>query len=337
MGKSERIDAGTGEQVLEVIDLETRFFTLTGVINAVRGVTFSLGKNEILGIVGESGSGKSITCLSAMRLVPTPGRITGGKVLIDGQDIMLESEEDLCLNVRGKKISMVFQDPLTALNPTYTIGWQMKEALDLHSGRATKMDDVRSDLIDALKQMNMPDSEDLLTKFPHQLSGGMRQRVVIAIALLLKPAILIADEPTTALDVTVQAAVLDLIVRLRDDPGMSVIIVSHDLNLIVERCDRTVVMYGGLILESASSEKIVTRPRSPYTRALIHCIPPLTEDTAAFNAIPGDAVDLAQPPTGCPFHPRCANRGSGCDDSVPDLAEIEPGHLVRCFYPESVA
>ena len=337
MRANEQASAKTGGPILEVIDLETRFFTLAGVIRAVRGVTFSLGKNEILGIVGESGSGKSITCLSVMRLVPTPGRVTGGRVLVEGQDIMLESEDELCRNIRGRKISMVFQDPLTALNPTYTIGWQMKEALDLRSGRATKMEDVRGDLIDALRQMNMPDAEDVLTKFPHQLSGGMLQRIVIAIALLLKPSILIADEPTTALDVTVQAAVLDLIVKLRDDPGMSVIIVSHDLNLIVERCDRTVVMYGGLILESASSKEIIARPRSPYTRALIHCIPPLTEDSSSFNAIPGDAVDLTRPPTGCPFHPRCSNRGPGCDASVPDLTEIEAGHLVRCFYPETNA
>ena len=337
MGTGERSSAETGRPVLEVINLETQFFTLAGVIRAVRGVTLSLGKNEILGIVGESGSGKSITCLSAMRLVPTPGRITGGSVLVEGQDILLEGEEELCRNIRGKKISMVFQDPLTALNPTYTIGWQMKEALDLHSGRATKMNDVRGDLIDALRQMNMPDAEDVLTKFPHQLSGGMRQRIVIAIALLLRPAILIADEPTTALDVTVQAAVLDLIVKLRDDPGMSVIIVSHDLNLIVERCDRTVVMYGGLILESASSKEIISRPRSPYTKALIHCIPPLTEDSSTFDAIPGDAVDLTRPPTGCPFHPRCANRGPGCDESIPELTEVGAAHLVRCFYPESDA
>ena len=321
------------ESVLEVIDLETQFFTLVGLIKAVRGVTFSLGKNEILGIVGESGSGKSVTCLSAMRLVPTPGRITGGRILIEGRDLMLEGEEELCRNIRGKKISMVFQDPLTALNPTYTIGWQMKEALDLHSGRSTKIQNVRSELVRALEQMNMPDAEDVLNKFPHQLSGGMRQRVVIAIALLLKPAILIADEPTTALDVTVQAAVLDLIVKLRDDPGMSVIIVSHDLNLIVERCDRTIVMYGGLILESASSKAIVSHPRSPYTRALIRCIPPLTEDSSSFDAIPGDAVDLTRPPSGCPFHPRCSNRGPRCDRSVPELTEIAAGHLVRCFYP----
>ena len=336
MRTEERANAENGGPVLEVVDLETQFFTLAGVIKAVRGVTFSLGKNEILGIVGESGSGKSITCLSAMRLVPTPGRITGGRVFVDGEDILLEKEEELCRNIRGNKISMVFQDPLTALNPTYSIGWQMKEALDLHSGRATKIEDVRGELIDALEQMNMPDAEDVLTKFPHQLSGGMRQRVVIAIALLLKPAILIADEPTTALDVTVQAAVLDLIVKLRDDPGMSVIIVSHDLNLIVERCDRTVVMYGGLILESASSKEIISRPRSPYTRALIHCIPPLEEDSSNFDAIPGDAVDLTRPPPGCPFHPRCANRGPGCNELVPDLTEVEAGHLVRCFYPEPV-
>ena len=321
------------EPALKVVDLETKFFTLNTVVHAVRGVTFSLGKSEILGIVGESGSGKSVACLSAVRLVPTPGRVTAGEIYINGQDIMRENEKWLCKNIRGSEVAMVLQDPMTALNPTYTIGWQMKEALDLHSGRTSKMKEVEGDLIEALRHMNMPDPKDVLSKFPHHLSGGMLQRVVIAIALLLKPSILIADEPTTALDVTVQAAVLNLIVKLRDDIGMSVIIVSHDLNLIVERCDRTIVMYGGLVLESASSRDILNRPRSPYTSALIRCIPPLNEDTSAFNAIPGDAVDLARSPPGCPFHPRCLNRGLGCDESIPELVEVEEGHLVRCFYP----
>jgi oligopeptide/dipeptide ABC transporter ATP-binding protein len=321
------------KSILQIQNLETRFFALDSVIHAVRGVSFSLGKSEILGIVGESGSGKSVTCLSALRLVPTPGRIVSGKVVIDGDNILEKSEEWVRRNVRGKKISMIFQDPLTALNPTFTIGWQMKEALQLHAAKKIRMRDVRNDLVDALIRINMPDAEDALFKYPHQLSGGMRQRIVIAIALLLKPAILIADEPTTSLDVTVQAKVLDLICRLRDDLGLAVVLVSHDLNLIVERCDRTIVMYGGLIVESASSQTILNRPQCPYTHALIRCIPPLHEDSSEFEPIPGDVVDLANPPRGCPLHPRCLRKGKRCDEEVPGLMEIEKDHLVRCYYP----
>jgi oligopeptide/dipeptide ABC transporter ATP-binding protein len=321
------------KHVLDVLNLQTHFFALDSIVQAVRGVSLSLGGSEILGIVGESGSGKSVTCLSALRLVPTPGKIISGEIYIKGNDILTKSEEWLRRNIRGKEIAMIFQDPMTALNPTYTVGWQMKEALDLHSEQKLRMNDVEGQLIEALRHMHMPDAEDVLFKYPHQLSGGMRQRVIIAIALLLKPSILIADEPTTALDVTVQARVLDLICGLRDELGLSVILVSHDLNLIVERCDRTIVMYGGLVVESASSETILNQPRCPYTHALIRCIPPLHEQISVFEPIPGDVVDLSRPPKGCPFHPRCLNRGKGCDDSVPELLEIGNNHLVRCYYP----
>jgi oligopeptide/dipeptide ABC transporter ATP-binding protein len=321
------------EEVLRAVDIHTYFYTLNSVVKAVRGIDFSLHRGEILGMVGESGSGKSVACLSLLKLVPTPGRIVGGKVIIEGHNIIEKDDEWIRKNIRGRKISMVFQDPLSALNPTYTIGWQMKEALFLHDKSMRKMRDVKGILIDTLLQMHMSDPEEILYKYPHQLSGGMRQRAVIATALLANPSILIADEPTTSLDVTVEARVMDLFAELRSSLNLSVLLVSHDLNLITERCDRTLVMYGGLIMESGESQQLFEHPRNPYTAALIKCTPPLHVDRSLFEPIPGDVIDLASPPAGCPFHPRCFNKGSRCETVTPELTSESGGRQIRCHCP----
>ena len=321
------------KNLLEVKNLVTRFFNLNSIIEPVRGVSFHLNKGEILGIAGESGSGKSLTCLSILGLIPPPGKIVNGDIIVEGTNIVGESDKWVRKNISGKKIGMIFQDPLVVLDPVYNVSWQMKEAqlLSKNKGRNKKVSNQI--LIDILKKMDIADPEEVIYKYPHQLSGGLRQRVVIAIVLLLKPSILIADEATTSLDVTVQKKVLDIISDLRRDDEMSVIIVSHDLNLIAERCDRMIVMYGGLILDSAESKKVLEHPKSPYTQALVKCIPPLYGDKSNFEPIPGEVANIFKMPNGCPFHPRCNKRGKGCDEKIPELIEIEEGHHVRCFYP----
>jgi oligopeptide transport system ATP-binding protein len=319
--------------VLQAVDIQTSFSTLTSVVKAVRGISFQLSRGEMLGIVGESGSGKSVLCLSLLKLVPSPGRIVSGKVIVSGEDIIPKNEEWVRKNIRGRTISMVYQDPLSALNPTYTIGWQMKEALELQDKRYRNKGLATGRMMSMLERMHMPSPADVLRKYPHQLSGGMQQRVVIATALLSDPSILIADEPTTSLDVTVEARVMDLISELRASLDLSVILVSHDLNLVTERCDRTMVMYGGLVMETGNSEELLEHPRNPYTYSLIRCNPPLHESKSFFEPIPGDVINLASPPAGCPFHPRCFRKGPKCDAIMPQLLETTSGRQVRCHYP----
>lgn len=318
-------------EILQIKNLNVGFFNRKVVTNILRDITFDLKKGEVLGIIGESGSGKSITCLSVIKLLPYPGKIISGDIIINGMNITNKDDNWMRKNIRGTLISIILQDPMSALNPTYTIGWQMREALILHKTKLKKQESINI-LIQTLEKMDMADPEELLHKYPHQLSGGMVQRVIIATALLSNPSIIIADEPTTSLDVTTQAKVLDLIIDLRNKMKKSIILVSHDLNLISERCNRCIVMYGGMIMEIADSRKILENSKSPYTDGLVKCIPSLCGDVS-FTPIPGDVIDFTCMPLGCPFEPRCFRRIKKCKNHIPPIEEFETNHMVSCFNP----
>jgi peptide/nickel transport system ATP-binding protein len=326
------IETNMNNKIIEVKNLKVRFLLPDSIVYAVRDASFDLKKNEIMGIVGESGSGKSVSCLSMLRQLPKKAR-TEGKIMIDGQNVLEKEEDWVRKNIRGKKISMVFQDPTMALNPIYSIGWQMKEALMF---RRNKIGDAKKEkdfIINILEELKVTDPEQVINKYPHQLSGGMKQRIVVAIALLLQSDILIADEPTTSLDVTIQHEVIDLIVRLKKDHEMSVIFISHDLNLLADYCNRIVVMYGGMVLENGYTDKVYNNPKSPYTSALLKCIPPLTGDKRDFEPIPGEILSSIKVINGCPFEPRCKNRKERCRKEIPKLEKADGERYVRCFYP----
>jgi peptide/nickel transport system ATP-binding protein len=321
--------------VLRVQDLTSTFKTDAGVVTAVRDVSFEVGTGETLGIVGESGSGKSVTALSIMRLLPrTTGRIANGKVYLGDKELTQLPEEEM-LQVRGKEISMIFQEPMTALNPVFTIGSQIDEVLELH----TDLDKQarREKTIALLKQVRIPRAEEIYGEYPHQLSGGMRQRVMIAMAIACEPKLLIADEPTTALDVTIQAQILDLLRDLQQSSNMSTILITHDLSVIKEMTSRVLVMYGGRIVEAASVETLFARPSHPYTRGLMRSRPSLLNRGDELYSIPGMVPSLLEMPLGCAFAPRCDCAQSDCDDRIPELLEIEPDHFVRCCHiPQEV-
>jgi oligopeptide/dipeptide ABC transporter ATP-binding protein len=324
--------------LLEVRDLQTHFFTRDGVVRAVDGVSFTVDRGRTLGIVGESGCGKSVTALSIMGLVPIPpARIVGGEVLFEGRDLTKLSERALS-DVRGSEIAMVFQDPMTSLNPTLTIGTQLTETIRRHTDASKQ--EARRQAIDLLDEVQLPKAAQRLKDYPHRLSGGMRQRVVIALALSCNPALLIADEPTTALDVTVQAQVLDLLDELRRSHDMAMIFITHDMGVIAEVADDVAVMYAGQIVEQAPVKSLFDRPEHPYTEALLGALPQL-EDAASrhgrLTAIPGRPPDLVEPPAGCRFAARCpyAHEPDGCAEHMPELRELRPGHLVRSEHPAS--
>jgi oligopeptide/dipeptide ABC transporter ATP-binding protein len=324
--------------ILEVDDLATHFFTREGVVRAVDGISFTLEKGRTLGIVGESGCGKSVTALSIMGLIPKPpAKIVAGSVRFKGRDLVTLREKEL-EDVRGNEIAMIFQDPMTSLNPTLKIGTQITEVirrhLDVSKGEARKR------AIGLLEEVRIPNAAARLDDYPHRYSGGMRQRVMIAIALACNPELLIADEPTTALDVTVQAAILDLLEELRDEHEMSMIIITHDMGVVAEAADDIVVMYAGQVVEHASTLDLFDRPEHPYTEALLGALPQLEGEgirQGRLTAIPGRPPDLVDPPDACRFAPRCphANRQDGCTDRAPELREIRPGHLVRSQHPAS--
>ena len=322
--------------LLEVKNLKTYFFTEDGVVHAVDGVDFNVFPGEILGLVGESGCGKSVTSLSVMRLVSPPGRILEGEMTLDGVDLGKLSEEEM-MKVRGNRISMIFQQPQTALNPVFRVGDQIAEVLSIHQDFGKEAGRKRA--VDLLKMVGIPDAERRAEAFPHELSGGMAQRVMIAMALACVPELLIADEPTTALDVTIQAQILDLILDMREKMGTSVILITHDLGVIAELAERVAVMYAGEIVEQAESQELFDHPLHPYTQGLIGSIPILGKIKDKLDVIPGSVPNLINPPPACRFAPRCAARVQYglkiCTEVKPDLIETAKDHTVRCWLYES--
>jgi oligopeptide/dipeptide ABC transporter ATP-binding protein len=317
------------ENILEVIDLRTYFFTDEGIVKAVDGVNLTIGMGESVGLVGESGSGKSMTAFSILRLVPDPpGRIVSGQILLKGQDLLQLSEKEMRA-IRGKQISMIFQEPSTSMNPSFTIGSQIEEAIRFHQeGRRS---DVRDKALDILQAVKIPDSRRILSQYPHELSGGMLQRVMIAIALSCEPDLLICDEPTTALDVSTQAQIITLLNELRSERKTSFLFITHDLGVLSWICTHAAVMYAGKIVEYSDIRRLIRSPRHPYTRALIGASPRLDCDRDALSTIPGAVPNLVDPPTGCRFHPRCDRAESICSKEIPSLKEEERGHWVACF------
>jgi len=314
---------------VEVRDLRVRFGTEDGTVEAVDGVSFSVGRGQILGVVGESGSGKSVTALSLLRLIPEPpGRIEGGEVIVGGRDVMKLSEYEMRA-VRGNEIAMIFQDPMTALNPVSRVGVQIGEALELHQGLGRKA--ARARAAELLAEVGIPNAARRVDDYPHQFSGGQRQRVMIAMALSCNPQVLIADEPTTALDVTIQAQILDLMQALQRDFGSAIIIITHDLGVVARMADRIAVMYAGRIIEEGPSETIFQAPHHPYTWGLIDSIPKLDERRGdRLVPIPGSPPSLIHKPSGCAFHPRCRARRPECDSVVPELREVGSAHRAAC-------
>ena len=317
--------------ILEVRDLHVYYYTLRGIVRAVEGVSFTLEKGEVLGVAGESGCGKSTLGYSIMRLVPPPGRIVKGSILIEGEDITRMSEAELRRRIRWQKVSMIFQGAANALNPVYTVGFQIAEPLMLHKGMSKK--EALERARELLKMVGLPPS--YADMYPHQLSGGQKQRVVIAMALALNPPIVIADEPTTALDVVVQAQILNLLKKLKKELGMSMIFISHDLSVIAEMADKVAVMYAGQVVEYGPADRIFTNPYHPYTRALLEAIPRLHGPKQRLRYIPGSPPDLRNPPPGCRFEPRCSAKNpkiaERCRREPPPLVEVEKGHYVRCW------
>ena len=317
-------------RLLEVKDLRTQFFTQDGVVNAVNGVSFTLDEGESLGIVGESGCGKSVSSLSIMRLIPNPpGKIVGGQLLFESRDLLKLSDDDM-RKVRGKDIAMIFQDPMTSLNPVLTIARQLTESLELHLGMDGRASRKRA--IELLDMVGIPAAKSRIDAYPHQFSGGMRQRVMIAMAISCNPKLLIADEPTTALDVTIQAQILELIKNLRQELGMAVILITHDLGVVAGVCDKINVMYAGFIVESATATDLFKDPRHPYTLGLLRSIPKINETRKEklipIEGLPPDLIDL---PPGCPFAPRCPYKVDKCLETNPKLDLAARGHKVACW------
>jgi len=317
------------KSLLEVQDLSIHFFTEEGVVRAVENVSFEIYPGEILGLVGESGCGKSVTGLSLLRLIPIPpGRIVSGDILLEGRSL-LNLEEKEMERVRGNDISMIFQEPMTSLNPVFTIGDQIMEAIILHQG--LDKTEARRRAVEMLDRVKIPSPEKRIDSYPHQLSGGMRQRAMIAMALSCQPKLLIADEPTTALDVTIQAQVLQLLKEIQRDMGMSVMLITHDLGVVSEIADRVAVMYAGRIFEYGPIEAIFGKMRNPYTRGLMTSIPQLSEKRSRLNAIPGQVPDPMHLPVGCKFHPRCYLVIEDCKKEEPLLFQVNGDHFSRCI------
>jgi oligopeptide/dipeptide ABC transporter ATP-binding protein len=315
--------------LLVVEDLRTHFFTRRGTTKAVDGVSFTLDAGETLALVGESGSGKSVTCLSLVRLVPEPaGRIVGGRVLFEGEDLLAKSPREM-RRVRGKKIAMVLQDPLTSLNPALAIGTQVSEVLRLHQGLRGAT--LRERVVEALSRLRIPAVSTRLRHYQHQLSGGMRQRVSSAIAMSCAPRLLIADEPTTALDVTIQAQYLDLLKEVQRATGVAVILVTHDFGIVAANADRVAVMYAGRIVEIGSTLQVFDHPGHPYTQALLSCLPDVDLRRRHLVEIGGQPPDLAQLPPGCPFAPRCPKRQPVCEETYPPAVTLGNGHVAHCW------
>jgi oligopeptide/dipeptide ABC transporter ATP-binding protein len=314
--------------LLEITGLSTSFTTRSGVIKAVDNVSLSLRKGRVLGLVGESGCGKTMTALSILNLVPPPGKITSGKIMFEGRDLLTLSEAEM-RKVRGARISMVFQEPMTALNPVFTVGNQIGEVLTTH--QAITSNEALDRSVELLRSVGIPSPEKRVHEYPHQLSGGMRQRVMIAMAIACRPSLILADEPTTALDVTIQAHILELLTRIQSEMGMAMVLVTHDLGLIAERAHEVAVMYAGRIVEQADTPELFSDPLHPYTRGLMASIPrPGDSRRGRLRTIPGTVPRLSDLPQGCTFAPRCDIRIDQCA-AEPELVEVRPGHRVRCW------
>jgi oligopeptide/dipeptide ABC transporter ATP-binding protein len=324
--------------ILQIDDLQTHFFTAIGTVRAVDGVSYALKSGETLGVVGESGCGKSVTALSILRLIANPpGRIVGGAIRFEGRNLLELSESEM-EKIRGNDISMIFQEPMTSLNPLFTVGWQISEAIALHQGLSKR--DAWDKAVEMLRRVQMPEAERRAHAYPHQLSGGMRQRVMIAMALSCNPKVLIADEPTTALDVTIQAQILDLMRDLQETLGTAIILITHDMGVVAENADRVVVMYAGRKVEEAAASELFDNPGHPYTKGLLGSIPHL--DTAAhsrrtrLNEIKGMVPSLFNLPAGCSFAPRCSLATDQCRATAPPLEQHRPAHWVACWHADQL-
>jgi oligopeptide/dipeptide ABC transporter ATP-binding protein len=319
-------------KLLEVQDLKTYFVRKNTVVKAVDGVSFHVDENETLGLVGESGCGKTMSCLSILRLVPRPGRIVSGKILLEGEDLLRKSDREM-RKVRGEKISMILQDPMTSLNPVFTVGDQIGESLSTHlklKGAA-----LMERVVEMLRLVNISSPETRIAAYPHQMSGGMKQRVVGAISISCRPRLLIADEPTTSLDVTIQAQYLELLRDLQRELGMSLIFITHDFGIVANMCDRVSVMYAGQIVENAPVRDIFYRPAHHYTASLLKAVPKLETKINRLVSIAGQPPRLDRLPEGCRFAPRCPRSQDKCQQDEPPLSPVEDGHDVKCWYPLS--
>jgi oligopeptide/dipeptide ABC transporter ATP-binding protein len=318
--------------LIQVKNLQTSFFTPEGEVRSVDGVSFEIGEGKTLGLVGESGCGKSVTSLSIMRLIPSPpGQIVGGEIYYRGKDLLKLNKEEM-RKVRGNEISMIFQEPMTSLNPVFTVGNQIGEAIQLHQGLNKR--ETRAKTIEMLRLVKIADPESRVDAYPHQLSGGMRQRVMIAMALSCNPNLLIADEPTTALDVTIQAQILELMKELQQKMGMALLLITHDLGVVAERADEVAIMYAGKIVERGSAEAIFARPLHPYTVGLLNSLPGTGgKKKKRLDAIPGVVPSPLDLPSGCRFRDRCPKAAGICAENEPLLTEKEPQHPVACYFP----
>jgi oligopeptide/dipeptide ABC transporter ATP-binding protein len=315
--------------LLNIKNLRTHFYSAGKVIRALDGVSLEISEGESFGLVGETGCGKSVTALSVLRLIPNPpGKIVGGEIHFKGKNLLQLPGEEM-RSIRGKEISMIFQEPMTSLNPVFRIGDQMAEVIMLHQG--LNKTSALNTAISMLEKVHIPDAQRVIKQFPHHLSGGMRQRVMIAMELSCHPSLLIADEPTTALDVTIQAQILRLIREIRKEFHTSILLITHDLGVVAELCDRVAIMYAGSIVEQADVEEIFSHPEHPYTQGLWGAIPLIDQEKESLSVIPGNVPDLSNPPRGCKFHPRCGFRFDPCDKTVPPLFQTSTGHWVSCF------
>ena len=320
------------EKLLDVKNLHTSFFTHLGEVQAIRDVSFGLDKGEIIGIVGESGSGKSVTSLSIMGLLAYPGRVKKGEILFNGEDLLKKKKSEM-RKIQGDHIAMIFQDPMTSLNPLFKIGDQITEAILTH--HKIKKEDAKKRALEMLRLVGIPSPEKRFHSYPHEFSGGMRQRVLIAMALACEPELLIADEPTTALDVTIQAQILDLLHELKDEFHTSIMLITHDMGVVATVCSKVIIMYGGLVMESGTVEEVFYEPKHPYTKALLKAIPSLDlKEGERLQSIPGLPPSLIDPPKGCPFAERCEYATERCKNEKPEYTEFTETHRAMCFLNE---
>ena len=321
------------DNLLTIRGLHTYFYTEDGVVKALNGVNLEIGHGECLGLVGESGSGKSVTALSILRLIQDPpGKIVEGEIWFEGENLLDFSTERMCEEVRGGKIAMIFQDPMTSLNPVFRVGAQVGEAIKIHQHVDWK--EALKRAVNMMVRVGIPSAETRSTDYPHQFSGGMKQRVMISMGLSCNPQLLIADEPTTALDVTIQAQILEQMKEIKEDTGASILLITHDLGVIGEMADRVAVMYAGNIVEYTDADTVFTAPKHPYTQGLLNCFPEATERKTELEPIEGIVPNLINPPSGCRFHPRCKMAMPICSEREPKLKEIAPGHQVSCLLHE---
>jgi oligopeptide/dipeptide ABC transporter ATP-binding protein len=319
----------SNEYILEVKNLQTYFFTEAGVVRAVDDISFNVKRGSTVGLVGETGSGKSVTAYSILRIVPRPGKIVNGKVFFNGEELLSKTEEEM-RKYRGKKIGMIFQDPNSSLNPLFSIEEQLTDAIAAHERKISKQE-ARNKIIEMLAKVGIPEPSTRIKWYPHQFSIGMKQRIAIARTLLLNPELLFADEPTTNLDVTIQAQVLDLLKTLKNEMRMSMVLITHDMGIVAEMTDKVVVLYAGKIFEVADTRTIFKRTLNPYTKALLATVPRL-DVKKKLEPIPGNVPNLIKPPSGCRFHPRCKYATQVCKEQEPLLEEVEPGHFVACHH-----